>query len=195
MSRNIRAGERPLFPFQAPKYVTNLTKKCWHTYPSQRPSFSSICRVLRYIKRFIAMNPECNNQQDPPVPMIDYFDIELGLLRNFPCWSDQSLCVSQIPFQMFIYRVSEKEKMSSRLKENSDESGSDAASICGDENVIIVEDVFPLPSEKKSLASPDVTNKKPSTLNKPSDAKVTKLGSFLSILTRLCSIFCCTKCA
>ncbi|KAG0484689.1 hypothetical protein HPP92_008768 [Vanilla planifolia] len=56
MSRNIRAGERPLFPSASPKYLTNLTKKCWHADPSQRPSFSSICRVLRYIKRFLILN-------------------------------------------------------------------------------------------------------------------------------------------
>lgn len=27
MSRNIRAGERPLFPFHSPKFITNLTKR------------------------------------------------------------------------------------------------------------------------------------------------------------------------
>ncbi|MED6175054.1 hypothetical protein PIB30_074886 [Stylosanthes scabra] len=42
MSRNIRAGERPLFSPNSPKYIVNLTKKCWHTEPDQRPSFSSI---------------------------------------------------------------------------------------------------------------------------------------------------------
>ena len=45
VSRNIRAGERLLFPHTAPKYLVNLTKRCWHTDPNQRPSFSSICRI------------------------------------------------------------------------------------------------------------------------------------------------------
>ncbi|BAS94091.1 Os05g0422800 [Oryza sativa Japonica Group] len=29
-SKNIRAGERPLFPFQSPKYLTSLTRRWWH---------------------------------------------------------------------------------------------------------------------------------------------------------------------
>uniref|UniRef100_A0A453A1W9 Protein kinase domain-containing protein n=1 Tax=Aegilops tauschii subsp. strangulata TaxID=200361 RepID=A0A453A1W9_AEGTS len=63
MSKNIRAGERPLFPFQAPKYLTGLTRRCWHGDPAQRPPFSSICRVLRYVKRFLVMNPEQHGGQ------------------------------------------------------------------------------------------------------------------------------------
>ncbi|KAF8675989.1 hypothetical protein HU200_047492 [Digitaria exilis] len=57
-SKNIRAGERPLFPFQAPKYLVALTKRCWHADPAQRPAFASVCRVLRYVKRFLVMNPD-----------------------------------------------------------------------------------------------------------------------------------------
>ncbi|EXB61986.1 Light-sensor Protein kinase [Morus notabilis] len=184
MSRNIRAGERPLFPFQAPKYVTNLTKKCWHTDPNQRPSFSSSCRILRYIKKFIAMNPDYNTQPDPPVPLLDYCDIESGLLRSFPYWgsSEQSLSVSQIPFQMFVYRVLEKEKTSASLKDNSEESGSDAASICGDENVITIDDAFPSTPERKSLASPDSMNKRLSLFKKSSDVKFNKTSLSLALL-------------
>lgn len=48
MVRNIRAGGRPLFPYPAPKYLANLTRKCWHPNPILRPSFSSICRILRW---------------------------------------------------------------------------------------------------------------------------------------------------
>ncbi|KAH7519508.1 hypothetical protein FEM48_Zijuj08G0043900 [Ziziphus jujuba var. spinosa] len=172
MSRNIRAGERPLFTFQSPKYVTNLTKKCWHTDPNQRPSFTSICRILRYIKRFLAMNPDHNIQLDPPVPHVDYCDIESRLLRNFPsCQSS----VSQIPFQMFVYRILEKEKISASLKDNS-ESGSDGASVCGDDHITTVDDPFPsspIP-ERKSLASLDVTNRKLSIKRSP-DSRLNKL--------------------
>lgn len=183
MSRNIRAGERPLFPFQSPKYVTNLTKKCWHTDPNQRPSFSSVCRILRYVKRFISMNPDYNTQPDPPVPLLDYCDIESGLLRSFPNWgsSDQSPSVLQVPFQMFVYRISEKEKASRNFKENSEESGSDAASIGGDENVITIDDTFPSTPERKPLASPDSMNKRLSSV-KSSDAKMNKPGLCLANL-------------
>ncbi|XP_010261489.1 PREDICTED: light-sensor Protein kinase [Nelumbo nucifera] len=160
MSRNVRAGERPLFPFTAPKYLTNLTKRCWHSDPSQRPSFSSICRILRYIKRFLLMNPD-NNQPDPPLPVIDYCEVEAGLLKKFPSWGnpDTAAPVSQIPFQMFAYRVIEKEKTSLSLKDRSSESGSDGTSVCGDENASIVDDPFPTLTEKKPSVCSE-TNKK-----------------------------------
>ncbi|KAJ6320249.1 hypothetical protein OIU78_015604 [Salix suchowensis] len=123
MSRNILAGERPLFPFYSPKYVTNLTKRCWHTDPNQRPSFSSICRILRYVKRFLIMNPDYNREPEPPMPVIDYGDMETKLLRKFPSWDTaESSMVAQIPFQMFVYRVVEKEKARTAQKETS-ESG------------------------------------------------------------------------
>uniref|UniRef100_A0A5B7AGJ6 Putative mitogen-activated protein kinase kinase kinase 7 n=1 Tax=Davidia involucrata TaxID=16924 RepID=A0A5B7AGJ6_DAVIN len=172
MSRNIRAGERPLFPFHLPKYLTNLTKKCWHTDPNQRPSFSSICRILRYIKRFIAMNLD-HSQPDPPVPLVDYWDIEATFLKNFPSWgSSDPLPISQIPFQMFAYRVVEKEKTNSSQRENS-ESGSDGASAYGDDNVTS-DDPFPPVTEKKSIISPETMNKKLSSLKKSSDVKANK---------------------
>ncbi|KAJ7952112.1 Protein kinase family protein [Quillaja saponaria] len=69
--KNIRAGERPLFPFPSPKYIANLIKKCWQSDPTQRPTFSSICRILRYIKKFLAMNPE-QNQPGLNSPPADY---------------------------------------------------------------------------------------------------------------------------
>ncbi|XP_062088944.1 uncharacterized protein LOC133795510 [Humulus lupulus] len=180
MSRNIRAGERPLFPFQTPKYVTNFTKKCWHADPHQRPSFSSICRILRYMKRFISLNPpDCNNQQDSPVPLLDYFDIESSLLRNSTSWGcpDQFSSILQIPFHMFVYRSLEKEKTNASSKDHSEESGSEAASICGDEGVNIIEDTLPSTQERKSLTSSDSMNKKLSMTKKSSDAKTNKPGT------------------
>lgn len=184
MSRNIRAGERPLFPFQSPKYVTNLTKKCWHADPNQRPTFSSICRILRYIKRFLAMNADHNIQLDPPVPHVDYCDIESGILKNFPSWgSCDQKSVCQIPFQMFVYRLVEKEKVSASLKENS-ESASDGASVSGDENTTTVDDPFPSTPERKSLPSLEVMNRKLSMMKKSPDARMNKLpGLFLTSIT------------
>ncbi|KAF8380097.1 hypothetical protein HHK36_027567 [Tetracentron sinense] len=174
MSRNIRAGERPLFPFPTPKYLSNLTKRCWQTDPTQRPSFSTMCRILRYIKRFLVMNPD-HSQPDPPLPTVDYSDIEGGLSKKFATWgSPDPALVSQIPFQMFAYRVVEKERISVNLKDKSSESGSDGASICGDENVVIVEDPFTPVTEKKSLVSSETTNRRISLIKKSTDLKANK---------------------
>ena len=115
MSRNIRAGERPLFPFACPKYLSSLTKRCWQTDPFLRPGFSSISRVLRYIKRFLLLNPD-------QIPPLDFFDLETSFSRTF---LDPGT-VSSIPFEMFCFRVMEREKSS--------ELGSEVTSVCGDEN-------------------------------------------------------------
>ena len=176
MSRNIRAGERPLFPFNSPKYLTNLTKRCWHTDPNQRLSFPSICRILRYIKRFLALNPDYSSQPDPPMPLVDYCEIESALLRKLPFMgSSDPSPVSQIPFQMFAYRTEEKERTSASLKDNS-ESGSDGASAYGDENLPMMDDpIFSPANESKSLASsPDTANKKTSLLKKTPDIKANR---------------------
>ncbi|CAL4895109.1 unnamed protein product [Urochloa decumbens] len=151
MSKNIRAGERPLFPFQAPKYLTNLTKRCWHGDPAQRPAFASICRVLRYVKRFLVLNPADQQQQaqpdasqpappPPPVPPVDYLDIEASLLRRFPAWQAGGAPprVSDVPFQMFAYRVVEKERTRAAIlhigRDRASDSSSDCNSLCGDES-------------------------------------------------------------
>ncbi|XP_062001581.1 uncharacterized protein LOC133718733 [Rosa rugosa] len=171
MSRNIRAGERPLFPFYSLRYATNLTKRCWHADPNQRPSFSSICRILRYVKRFLAMNPDYDSQLDQPVHMVDYCDIESGVLKKFPSWgSSDQLPLWQIPFQMFVYRIAEKVR-NSGLKDTS-ESGSDA-SICGDGIVTPPDDPFPAIPERK--CSPDSTNKKLPLLKRSSDVKANRV--------------------
>ncbi|CAK7348762.1 unnamed protein product [Dovyalis caffra] len=179
MSRNILAGERPLFPFYSPKYVTNLTKRCWHTDPNQRPSFSSICRILRYVKRFLIMNPDYNREPEPPMPVVDYGDMETKLLRKFPSWdAAESSMVAQIPFQMFVYRVVEKEKTRTTQKETS-ESGSDKASFSGDENSAILEDPCPSPSltspsERRLSSVTETTAKRPSISKKLPDVKTIK---------------------
>jgi serine/threonine protein kinase len=135
-SKNIRAGERPLFPFQAPRYLTGLTRRCWHADPVQRPPFSCICRVLRYVKRFLVLNPE---QPDAPAPMpaVDYLDIEAMLQRKIPAWQGSSVAprVSDVPFEMYAYRVMEKEKGKAPAILHISDSGSDGNSLCGDESV------------------------------------------------------------
>ncbi|OAY82775.1 Light-sensor Protein kinase [Ananas comosus] len=134
MSKNIRVGERPLFPSQTPKYLTSLTKRCWHADPAQRPTFSSICRVLRYVKRFLIMNPD-HGQADSLAPPVDYFDLEMSLSKRFASWQrKEAPRVSEIPFQMFAFRVLEREKTSVNVKDRSSESGSEGASVYGDEN-------------------------------------------------------------
>ncbi|VFQ75627.1 unnamed protein product [Cuscuta campestris] len=164
MSRNIRVGERPLFPFPLPKYLTSLTKKCWHADPNQRPGFSSICRILRYIKRFMVLNPEHAQQPDSPMPPLDYSD---AFFANK--MAQTPLQVTQIPFQMFAYKMAEREKSAG---ENNSESGSDA-SACGDDG-LIAEDPLPSPTERKSLGSPEVLSKKLSISKKSVDIKSSK---------------------
>ncbi|KQK04640.1 hypothetical protein BRADI_2g14850v3 [Brachypodium distachyon] len=158
MSKNIRAGERPLFPFNSHKQLTGLTRRCWQADPAQRPAFGSICRVLRYVKRFLVMNPQPDQQQQPdsptmpmPMPAVDYLDIEALLLRKFPAWEGAAPRVADVPFQMYAYRVMEKDRSSSKTTptmaasaaamlhigkmDRSSDSGSDGNSLCGDESV------------------------------------------------------------
>ncbi|XP_042481810.1 mitogen-activated protein kinase kinase kinase 7-like [Macadamia integrifolia] len=174
MSRNIRAGERPLFPFSSPKYITNLTKKCWHTDPTQRPSFSSICRILRYIKRFLVLNPD-HSQPDSPIPPVDYCDIEAWFSKKFSVeGSLDPAPVSHIPFEMFAYKAMEKERISVNFRDRSSESGSDGTSGCGDDNGALVDDPFPVAPEKKNPVSSEHTNKKLLLVKKTTDAKANK---------------------
>ncbi|XP_022924327.1 light-sensor Protein kinase-like [Cucurbita moschata] len=176
MSRNIRSGERPLFPHSMPKYVTNLTKRCWHTDPNQRPSFSSICRILRYIKRFVAMNPDYNSQTDPATPIVDYCDIESGLLRNLPSCGicDASSAITDIPFQMFVYRIVEKEKDGTSIKDTSESGSSDGS----DETTTSIDEPLPtpIPVIKRLQASREGTNRRPSLTKNNSDTRLNKLA-------------------
>ncbi|GAV63544.1 DUF1221 domain-containing protein/Pkinase_Tyr domain-containing protein [Cephalotus follicularis] len=151
LSRNITAGVRPLFPFPSPKCIVNLTKKCWKTDPNQRPSFSSICRILRYIKKFLAMNPNYDELQMFEHP-VDYCDIETGFLKRFPGEENVGQSsVSQIPFQMFAYRLAEKERISGKDK-HLETAASDAVSMFKDKDECeSVEDPIILPMETRSV--------------------------------------------
>lgn len=172
VSHNIRTGERPLFPFQSPKYVMSLTKRCWHSDPTQRPSFSSICRILRYIKRFLLMNPD-HSQPEAPMPVVDYTEIDVNLRKDYAYWESSDLLpVSDLPFQIFSYRIVEKEKSILSQRETS-ESGSDVTSACGDDNLMLDEPFSPA-TERKTFISPDALSPRPkriSSLKKIPDLK------------------------
>lgn len=167
MSRNIRAGERPLFPHPSPKYLVNLTKRCWQTDPTLRPSFSSICRILRYIKKFLILNPD---QALPLIqsPSVDYCEIEAGFLKKFSAegCSDVS-SVSKIPFQMYSYRLVEKEKTCTASKDNHhqeliSDTGSicrDSGSVCNDEYASVIEDHAVPASDMRSVCSETPTKR------------------------------------
>ncbi|KAI5020661.1 hypothetical protein ZWY2020_045549 [Hordeum vulgare] len=172
MSKNIRAGERPLFPFQAPKYLTGLTRRCWHGDPAQRPPFSSICRVLRYVKRFLVLNPEQQGGQGEastpvppptptPTPPVDYLDIEALLLRKLPAWQKRqgdaaAPRVADVPFEMYAYRVMERERGKAAILHigRGSDSGSEANSLCGDESVHSVAMVPDVVVEAAPTSSP-----------------------------------------
>ncbi|CAI0375168.1 unnamed protein product [Linum tenue] len=163
MSRNIRAGERPLFPSQTPKFVANFTKRCWHHDPNCRPDFSSICRILRYTKKFLLLtNTTINNNPQQQLdaaalstPILDYVETDSKLARRFQSNVDALVPVSEVPFQMFAYKVAEMEKTRpSKLKETTSESsGSDRASMSGDEATFVEVESFPSP-----IPSPDRNN-------------------------------------
>lgn len=143
MSRNIRAGERPLFSFPSPRYLVNFTRRCWQTEPSLRPSFSSICRILRYIKKFLVMNPD-NGHPELQSPPVDCCDIEAGFQRKFSA-SGNSIAVTQIPFHMFAYKLAELDKTRLSTKVGISETASEVETTCKDENLLAEDDSF-LPS-------------------------------------------------
>ncbi|KAL6614891.1 hypothetical protein ACP70R_037161 [Stipagrostis hirtigluma subsp. patula] len=172
-SKNIRAGERPLFPFQAPKYLVALTKRCWHADPAQRPSFASICRVLRYVKRFLVMNPDQQQGEAdaPPAPPVDYLDIEAQLLRRIPAWQrgNGAARVADVPFQMFAYRAVEREKTGAGVhaRDRASDSGSEVNSVNGDENGVGTVS----PDDASSVSSGTVRSRPESRDGKKTPAK------------------------
>uniref|UniRef100_A0A0E0F4H6 Uncharacterized protein n=1 Tax=Oryza meridionalis TaxID=40149 RepID=A0A0E0F4H6_9ORYZ len=96
---------------------------------ARRSAFHTICRVLRYLKRFLVMNPE---QPDAAGPAVDYLDMDAQLLRRFPEWEGNG--VADVPFEMYAYRVMERDK-SNACRDRSSDSGSDGNSLCGDDSV------------------------------------------------------------
>ncbi|KAK6935486.1 protein of unknown function DUF1221 [Dillenia turbinata] len=176
MSRNIRAGERPLFSCQIPKYLSNLIKRCWQTEPAQRPSFSSLCRILRFIKRFIVMNPD-QGLAMPPSPTVEYYDIEAVYMKKFISSSTPDVApVSQIPFELFAYRLMEKERNSPNFVEQNWERETASEAICREANSLM-EDLIPPFCDKLSVCS-EIVDKRGSPTGRSSDKKASKtLGS------------------
>ncbi|KAA3454824.1 putative serine/threonine-protein kinase [Gossypium australe] len=172
MSRNILAGERPLFPYTVPKYLVNLAKKCWHTDPNQRPSFSSICRILRYIKKFLVMNPDHDyDQPEVQCPIADYCEIETWFARKFTANETfNPLSVAQIPFQMFAYRLVEKDRTIMNTKDKNGELTIEGASTCRDDIISIIEDPLTATSDTKSVGS-DVKSRGSDTKSVYSDVR------------------------
>ncbi|XP_073152647.1 uncharacterized protein [Henckelia pumila] len=162
MARNIRAGERPLFSYTSPKYLTNLTKKCWQTNPNLRPTFSSITRILRYIKKILVINPDHGHPDSPP-PLVDYCDMEIGFLKKFP---DAAEPISQIPFQMFAYKLIEKEKICVKNWDLAIDglAAHRAASLGDHEHLAAIDDLFPAPSDRRSVCS-EIIDRKNSTMD------------------------------
>ncbi|KAL4298082.1 hypothetical protein GQ457_12G000770 [Hibiscus cannabinus] len=153
MSRSIIAGERPLFPCTVPKYLVNFTKKCWHMDPNQRPSFSSICRILRYIKKFIAMNPD-HDHPEMQCPIADYCEIESWFAKKFTeNGTFNPLSVAQIPFQMFAYRLAEKDRTIMNTKDKNGELTSQGTWTGRDDNVSIIDDAVAGTSDRTSVGS------------------------------------------
>ncbi|XP_055819528.1 uncharacterized protein LOC129888602 [Solanum dulcamara] len=166
MAQNIRTGERPLFPYPSPKYLVNLTRKCWQTNPNLRPSFSSLCRILHYIKKVLVINPGHGQPECPP-PLVDYCEIEAGYSKKFPGEDSTGLApVSQIPFQMFAYRLVEKERISGSSKDKHWDSshygysGHRTASMqSDDEHMDAIDDLFFAPSDRRSVCSEIIERK------------------------------------
>ncbi|RID66008.1 hypothetical protein BRARA_D01174 [Brassica rapa] len=140
MAINIRMGERPLFPFPSPKYLVSLIKRCWHSEPSQRPNFSSICRILRYIKKFLVVNPDHGHPQIQ-IPLVDCWDLEARYLRKFPGELGSHMAsVSQIPFQLYSYRVLEREKMNPTNSKESSSTEASESEVEDPPNAVIIRD-------------------------------------------------------
>lgn len=161
IARNIRAGERPLFSYPSPKYLANLTRKCWQTNPNLRPTFSSICRILRYIKKILVINPDHGHPDSAP-PLVDYCDMEAGYLKKFPGETGGELgSVLKIPFQMFAYKIVEKEKIESKKWELATEgSVHRPTSMFDDDNVAAMDDLFlTAPSGRRSVCSEIIDTK------------------------------------
>ncbi|KAB1199464.1 hypothetical protein CJ030_MR0G023002 [Morella rubra] len=86
------------------------------------------------------MNPE-NGQPELKSPPVDYCDIESLFTKKFPSNKDDDLApISQIPFQMFAYKLAEKDKTCMSIKDKSGDLENDVSSCCRDDDVSVVED-------------------------------------------------------
>lgn len=120
------------------------------------------------------MNPEYSHPNNP-VPLVDYCDIESGFLKRFPSWinSEPYPPVSEIPFQIFAYRVMEREKCISYIKDTS-ESGSEVAYTSGDEHVTTANETLISVMENKNPKPDEYTKRRLSLNNRSPDARANK---------------------
>ncbi|KAG6431715.1 hypothetical protein SASPL_109798 [Salvia splendens] len=160
MARNVMAGERPLFSRPSPKYLINLTKKCWQMNPALRPSFSSICRILRYIKKILIISPEHAHPHSPP-PLVEYCDMEAAYLKKFEEEGSGNLApVTQIPFQMLAYKIIEKEKANSKKWDMvTEEMVKAPASIFDEEQLAAMDALFLVPTDRRPVCSDIIDSK------------------------------------
>lgn len=116
------------------------------------------------------MNPD----HDPPMTLLDFYDIEVGLSRSYFTGNVSTLLsVWQIPFQMFMYKVTEKEKLSIGQRDYS-ESGSDASAYEDDSTVNTDCDPFTSLTKRKPMPSPEKFARKLSLSRKSLEIKTSK---------------------
>ncbi|KAI9107886.1 hypothetical protein K1719_021222 [Acacia pycnantha] len=136
----------PSIWYYAPEVLTELESK------TNASSSSCKCSEKADVYSFSMLELTC--------PRVDYCDIEALFLKNFPAEKASHLpCVSQLPYEMFAYKIFEKEKTgpsisednSSISKEENDTDVQKKAS--GDENASTLEDLGPLSTDSKSSSS------------------------------------------
>lgn len=117
-----------------------------------------------------------HSQPEAPLPVVDYTEIDAKLRENYAYWESSDLLpISDLPFQIFSYRIVEKEKSISSQRETS-ESESDVTSAGGDDNLMLDETFSPA-IERKTVISPDTLKSRPkrlSSLKKIPDLKTNK---------------------
>ncbi|KAI4964547.1 hypothetical protein ZWY2020_005511 [Hordeum vulgare] len=116
-SKNIRAGEQPLFPFQTPKYLTALTKRCWHADPEQRAA------------GWAGRRADCATRGLPRRGD--------AAAEEAPAWQrGEGGRVSDVPFQMFAYKGAGEgeDRRRGAGQDKASDSGSEGNSLYGDEN-------------------------------------------------------------
>lgn len=59
--KKVKGGERPKLPDYCPRALASYIERCWDGNPKARPSFTSICRMLRFLKACILLE-----NSDPP---------------------------------------------------------------------------------------------------------------------------------
>lgn len=140
------------------------------------------------------INPELN-QLELQSPPVDCCDIEAMFLKSFPMGRAPNLSsVSQIPYEMFAYKIAEKGKISqsnNTTKDKCCEPAKDEPSVCrdendeqntvcGDDNASIMEDPLPLITyprpicdDTQSVCS-EAPSRKSVTIKKPTQMKAKK---------------------